>query len=140
MRIAPRATRLGLVPVGYADGFPSTLADPSDPHRVLVQTHEGFRAAPVVGSLNMDQLVVDLGELDRSEPLCQREVVLLSDKPESSVSLPKVASRAGITPHELLARLGPGVPRIYLAEGGSVQHHRRREDTTVPSRSATAAG
>ena len=138
--VAPRPTRLGMVPVGYADGFPSTLMNPSDPHRVLIETREGFRAVPVVGSLNMDQLVVDLGELDPSEPLRQREVVLLSDQPESSVSLPRVSARAGITPHELLARLGPNVPRIYLAEAARSQHARQREHAIIPPRSATAAG
>lgn len=52
--IAPRATRLGLVPVGYADGLPRLASGRSE---VLV----AGRRRPVVGRISMDQLVVDLG-------------------------------------------------------------------------------
>lgn len=113
---SPRNTRLGLVPVGYADGYPSACIDQTDPHRVLVETHEGLRSAPVVGAMNMDQLVIDLGDLDPSEAFLGRQVVLLSEHADSVVSLGRVASRAGLQPHQFLACLGAGVPRIYLAE------------------------
>jgi len=115
---ATRPTRLGLVPVGYADGFPSTLVDPADPHRVLVETRDGLRAVPVVGAMNMDQLVVDLGDIDPAEDLVNRRIVLLSEHADSIVGLGRVAARAGVAPHQLLACLGAGVPRIYLADRG----------------------
>jgi alanine racemase len=135
----PRATRLGLVPVGYADGYPSSCLNPEDPHRVLVELRDGLRAVPVVGVMNMDQLVVDLGDLDPSEPLDQRGVVLISEQHDSLVSLSRVAGRAGIVPHQLLACLGSHVPRTYLAEGGGTLSA-PREQPGLQGRSATAAG
>jgi alanine racemase len=136
----PRATRLGLIPVGYADGYPATCVNTEDPHRVLVELRDGFRAVPVVGMMNMDQLVVDLGDLDPSEPLDQRGVVLISEQQDSLVSLSRVAARAGIVPHQLLACLGPSVPRTYLAEGGGMLRAPHREQAGFNDRSATAAG
>lgn len=114
--MAKKDTRIGLVAVGYSDGYPATLADPANPHRVLVQTRAGLRSAPVLGAVNMDQLVLDLGTFDSCEHLDGCEVLLLSDQHDSSASLHAVANRAGITGHQLLACLGKNVPRIYLAD------------------------
>lgn len=54
---APARTRLGLLPVGYADGLPRSASGGA---QVLVRG----RRCPVVGRIGMDQSVVDLGELD----------------------------------------------------------------------------
>ena len=51
---AARGTRVGLVPVGYADGYARALSGRAE---VLV----GGRRVPVVGTISMDQLTVDLG-------------------------------------------------------------------------------
>ena len=51
----PRDTRIGLVPVGYADGYPRHLSN-----RAFVLIHG--RHAPVVGRVSMDLMTVDLGE------------------------------------------------------------------------------
>ena len=51
---AARGTRIGLVPVGYADGYARALSGRAE---VLV----GGRRVPVVGTISMDQLTVDLG-------------------------------------------------------------------------------
>ena len=53
-----RATTLGLVPIGYADGLHRTASDSID---VLVRTQSGDRRVPQVGRISMDQIVVDLG-------------------------------------------------------------------------------
>jgi len=113
---ATSPTRIGLVSVGYADGYPSTLVDQGEPQRVLVDTREGMRSAPVIGAVNMDQLVVDLGNLDSCERFLGREVLLLSSQQDSSASLHSVARRAGIPGHQLLACISKRIPRVYLAE------------------------
>ena len=56
----PRPTRLGLIPVGYADGLPRLAS-----HRAQVWVHGARR--PVVGRISMDMAVVDLG-LDTLAP------------------------------------------------------------------------
>lgn len=50
----PRPTRLGLIPVGYADGLPRLAS-----HRAQVWVRGARR--PVVGRISMDMAVVDLG-------------------------------------------------------------------------------
>jgi alanine racemase len=55
---APAPTRLGLVPIGYADGLPRAA---SGGVSVLVRTDEGDHRAQQVGRISMDQIVVDLG-------------------------------------------------------------------------------
>src|SRR5690606_20344323 len=52
---ADRATTLGLVPVGYADGVHRTASN---------RAHVGFAGeqVPVRGTICMDQFVVDLGD------------------------------------------------------------------------------
>ena len=137
---ATRPSRLGLVPVGYADGFPSTVEDPADPHRVLVETRDGLRTVPVVGAMNMDQLVVDLGDIDPVEDLVNRRVVLLSEHADSVVGLGRVAARAGVAPHQLLACLGSGIPRIYLAEQGRVDANAGVPEGFSDDASSVAAG
>ena len=53
--VTRRATRLALVPVGYADGLPRIAG----PHaRMLV----GGGLAPVVGRISMDQAILDVGD------------------------------------------------------------------------------
>ncbi|PWH07843.1 alanine racemase [Brachybacterium endophyticum] len=54
----PAPTKLGLVPIGYADGLPRAA---SEGVSVLVRTSEGDHRAPQVGRISMDQIVVDLG-------------------------------------------------------------------------------
>jgi alanine racemase len=113
---APKPTRVGLVPVGYSDGYPAQLVDATDPHRVLVEGPSGVRSVPVLGAVSMDQIVIDLGDLDSSDSLLGCEVVLLSDQPDSNVGLHPIARRAGIPPHAVLTSLASTIPRVYLAD------------------------
>jgi alanine racemase len=113
---AAKPTRVGLVPVGYSDGYPAHLVDTQDPHRVLVEGPSGVRSVPVLGAVSMDQIVIDLGELDPSDSLLGCEVVLLSDQPDSNVGLHSIARRAGIPAHAVLTSLASSIPRVYLAD------------------------
>ncbi|GAA3808365.1 alanine racemase [Nocardioides panacisoli] len=54
--VADRATRLALLPLGYADGLPRSASGRAE---VLLR---GCRR-PVVGTISMDQVVVDVGSL-----------------------------------------------------------------------------
>ena len=53
---APRRTHIGIVPIGYGDGFNRRL---SNQGRALI----GGRSYPVVGRVSMDQITVDLGPI-----------------------------------------------------------------------------
>ena len=114
-------TSVGLIPVGYSHGYPAGRCDPSEPHQVLVAVGDTYRPAPVVGAVSMDQLVVDLGNLEGFDPNRDREVILLSDQPDSVAGLHALARRAELPPHALLSGLGAAIPRVYLAESARGQ-------------------
>ncbi|MER7007810.1 alanine racemase [Dactylosporangium sp. NPDC000555] len=64
----PRPTRLGLIPVGYADGLPRLASDRAE---VWVR---GERR-PVVGRISMDMTVVDLGLDPLAPPVAVGDIV-----------------------------------------------------------------
>lgn len=101
--VAPGATRLGLVPIGYADGVPRTL---SGTGWLSVRG----RPCRIVGAISMDQLLVDLGDLD-AQP--GDEAVFLGDPAMGEPSLGEVAARAGTIPQEILTNLGNRFERIH---------------------------
>lgn len=140
---ASTATQVGLVPVGYAQGFPARLHPASESHHVLISVGDGWRVAPVVGAVSMDQLVVDLGSLEGFDPARDREVILLSDQLDSRAGLHAIANRAGIPPHAVLSGLGAEIPRVYLAESAATKGGQAPPFSVQPtsiSTSSMAAG
>jgi len=104
---APRDTRLGLVPVGYADGYLRCFSNRAS---VIVQ---GV-AAPVVGRVSMDLLTVDLGGVPGAQ--LGDEVTLLEDDPASPASVYALAEMAGTIPYEIFCRIGARVHRVGMDE------------------------
>ena len=94
------------VPVGYADGYPRMLASRAD---VLI----GGRRCRVLGSVTMDQVIVDCGDL---EPRPGDEAVLLGAQGSESVTAWELAGHAGTIAYEVLARIGARVPRRHHRE------------------------
>lgn len=105
-----RPTRLGLVPVGYADGLHRTA---SNQVSVLVRTRDGDALAPQVGRISMDQIVVDLGL--GSTARAGDEVVLFGDAGgENGPAAPTAdawADAGGTIPYEILTSVSVRVPR-----------------------------
>ena len=99
-------TRMGVLPIGYADGFFRGLSN-----RASVLTDQG--SAPIRGRICMDMCMVDLTELpdvhvgDAVEIFGQRQRV------------DDLASMLGTIPYELTCAVSKRVPRLYL-EGGAV--------------------
>ncbi len=100
---APRATRLGLLPLGYADGLPRS----ADGAEVLL----AGRRVPVVGRISMDMTVVDLGDL----PVAAGATATVfgpGDAGEPTVRDWAVA--AGVLEHEIVTGLGPRLERVHV--------------------------
>ncbi len=95
------------VPVGYADGYPRRLSSRAD---VLI----GGRRCRVAGSVTMDQLVVDCGD---AEPAMGDEVVVLGTQGAETVTAWELATLSDTIAYEIVARIGPRVPRRYTSEG-----------------------
>jgi alanine racemase len=93
---APRATRLGLLPLGYADGLPRLASGQAE---VLVA---GVRR-PLVGSICMDMAVVDLGDLALT---AGAPVTVLGPGDHGEPTARDWAGWAGTLEHEVVTGLG----------------------------------
>lgn len=96
---------VGLVPVGYADGYPVALSGKAE---VLVR---GIRC-PVIGRVSMDQIVIDLRPMPDAKP--GETVCLLGTDGLDTISAQELATRAGTIPWEILTNIGPRVERVYI--------------------------
>ncbi|MDH3583557.1 MAG: alanine racemase [Phycisphaerae bacterium] len=105
--VTRRPSRLGVVPAGYADGYPLALSD-----RAVVRVGEDLQPAPVRGQVNMDQICVDLTEVSGAGVGSPAELIALER--DAVNALPALAELAGSSCYEMLCRLGPRVPRCYL--------------------------
>jgi alanine racemase len=99
---APTATRLGLVPLGYADGLPRSASDRAE-MQVL------GRRVPVVGRISMDMTVVDLGGLP-AEP--GEIVTAFGPGADGEPTVRDWAEAADLLEHEILTGLGPRPVRV----------------------------
>lgn len=112
---APRRSTIALVPVGYADGYP-TLRGAAADGTLWVRLHAPNGAAvdaPVVGAVNMDQITVDVTGFHEGDPRAWIgcSVELVSRDSGSRAHLPRVADAAGLIVHETLTRLNPRIAR-----------------------------
>ncbi len=112
-----RDSVLGVVPVGYADGYPLALSNRSSVG-VLDAQGEVCGVAPVLGRVSMNQIVIDLtdcaGGGERTGGV-DTEVELISHSPQSACSLPRLAELAQTNCYELLCRLSARLVRRYIA-------------------------
>jgi alanine racemase len=121
---AKRVSTLGLVPVGYADGYPMALGSTDEAPKpacvgvVLGDGEDADRAfVPVVGQVSMDQIMIDLTDAMASAPAntvhVGTVVELISPHTEAPNHLPNLAAACGTIPHEMLTRLGAHLHRQY---------------------------
>ena len=122
-----RDSTVGLVPVGYADGYPTLCKDSpqaareqADPARwVRVSVDDWSAEAPVIGAVNMDQVCVDLTGLEQMLAGLPNggigaEVELYGTDRSARNYLPRIAERIGMRPYELLCRLNPRITRVAV--------------------------
>ena len=96
-------TVIGVLPIGYADGIPRSLKGAI----LTVQTDNGCFPAKIIGSVCMDQCMIDLSGIDAK---IGDRVSFFGNTPTSLTTL---ADHAGTIPYELLCAISPRVPRTY---------------------------
>jgi alanine racemase len=101
---AQRDSRIALLSVGYADGYPRALSNNAD---ALLHG----RRVPIVGRVSMDCITVDVTDLPGVH--IGDEAVLIGRQGEEAVSVDEIARRADTVPQEILSRLGSRLPRVY---------------------------
>ena len=97
------ATRLALVPLGYADGVPRNATNVGP-----VQLRG--RRFTVSGTVCMDQFVVDVGDLTVE---AGDEVVLFGDGRNGEPTADEWAAVTGTINYEIVTRVGARVPRVH---------------------------
>ena len=100
-----RPSRLAIVPVGYADGYPRELSG---------QAVAGVldREVPVVGRISMDQTILDITDVAAT---VGDEVTLISDQLTASYSMDRLAERCRTIGYELATRLGERLHRVLVS-------------------------
>ena len=99
-------TKIALIPLGYADGIPR-IAGNKGP---VVAKGKKFSVA---GRVCMDQFVIDIGDLDIK---MGEEVTLFGDVSKNEPDVEEWAKASMSIGYEIVTRLGPRVPRVYLNE------------------------
>jgi alanine racemase len=100
---ANKTTRIGILPIGYADGL----------HRILgngvgkLLTNSKF--VPIIGSICMDMCMIDITGINAHEG---DEVILFGD----NYPITELAQQMNTIPYEVLTSISPRVKRIYYQE------------------------
>lgn len=105
---ADRETTLAVVAIGYGEGLSQVMTGKLD---VIIQG----KKVPVVGQISMNMVTADVTGLavKRGE-----EVVIVGsqkgpDGATATTTVAELAKRSGIRHHELITRLGLGLPKFY---------------------------
>jgi alanine racemase len=104
-----RETTIGLVPIGYADGYDRNL---SNRGKMIV----AGTVVPVIGRISMDQTIIDLTDLTAQglAPQPGDEVVIYDNHRESPNSIENTAELLGTIPYCLTTALSHRVKRIAI--------------------------
>ena len=101
---ATSARRIGVLPIGYGDGFPRLRNEGC----VLIH---GQRA-PIVGGVAMDALVVDITDIPAAQ--LWDEAVLMGRQGEDEISVHEIAALKKSVSYDVLTGWRTRLPRIYL--------------------------
>ncbi len=102
---APAETWVGVLPLGYGDGLRRGLGNVG---AALV----GGRRCPLVGTVSMDNVTIDLGPETAVEP--GAEAVLIGAQGEESIRAEELATQLGTINYEVTCAISARVPRRAL--------------------------
>jgi len=100
-----RPSLIGLLPVGYAAGYPRLLSNRA------ACLHQGGRV-PVVGRISMDLTMIDL--TDHPSAGIGDEVILLGPQGRDRITAEELAAWAETIPYEIVCGAGSRTPRRHL--------------------------
>lgn len=105
--VAHRPTRVGVVPIGYSDGYRRALGN-------VGTMSAGGVDVPVIGVVSMDLTAVDLTDAPRvnvGDP-----VIIIDERPARPNSVQSLAKTLGTVPYELTCLLGERISRVPVEE------------------------
>ncbi len=98
-----RKSKIGVVPIGYADGLKRQLGDGNACFYV------NGKAAPIIGNICMDMCMIDLTEIECKE----NDTAILFDE---NHSIERIAEACDTIAYEILTSISQRVKRIYYHE------------------------
>jgi len=102
--VTQRPSRIAILPIGYADGWRRGLTGHC---RVIVRG----RYAPVVGTIGMDLMQVDVTDIPAAQP--GDAVILIGSSGNATIPPTEPARALGSVVSEILSGLGQRIPRLY---------------------------
>lgn len=102
---AERDSVIGVVPAGYADGYPRHLSN-------IGETIVRGKRASVAGLVCMDLIMIDVTDIPGVTE--GDEVVLWGRQGEAEITADELARKIGTISYELFCRVSGRVPRVYL--------------------------
>jgi alanine racemase len=100
-----RRSRIATISIGYADGYPRTLTGKAE---VLIKG----RRAKVVGSICMDQCMIDVTDIP--DVKMGDEVVVMGTLGDEAITAEELAEKTGTINYEILCGFGMRLPKVYL--------------------------
>jgi alanine racemase len=104
--IAEKATRIAVLPIGYADGLRRHLTNRGE---VLIRG----KRYPMVGTVTMDHTMIDIGN-DPIKP--GDEVIIWGDTLNGNIQVLDVAKKIGTIPYEMTCGVSRRVQRTYVGD------------------------
>ena len=101
--MAAKTTKVATIPIGYADGISRHWGNGVG--YVTIKN----KKAPILGSVCMDMLMVDITEIDCKEGT---EVTIFGDNPTVSF----MANQLGTIPYEIMTSISQRVKRVFYRE------------------------
>lgn len=101
--LATKKTKTATIPIGYADGIPRALSGGKG--YVLINNQR----APIVGTICMDMLMVDVSEINCNEG---DSVIIFGENP----NVTEIAKAINTIPYEILAGISHRVKRVFYRE------------------------
>jgi alanine racemase len=108
-----RDTLLGVLPVGYADGYDRKCGNSA---HVLVRG----KRAPVLGRVCMNLTMIDLTDIP--EASLEDTAVLLGRSGSEAITAEMIAQWVGSINYEVVTRISPFLPRIIVRKGSESEY------------------
>jgi alanine racemase len=105
---AERETRVAVLPIGYGDGYRRGLSN-------LAEVLIGGRRFPVVGTISMDNVTVDVGP--DSEVQIGDRAILVGAQGGERILAEDLARKLGTINYEVTCGLSSRVPRLHQGDG-----------------------
>lgn len=103
-----RDSIIATVPVGYADGYPRSLANKA---AVLING----KSAPAVGNITMDQFMIDITDIAKESHIdAGDEVILIGDSGDKKITADDIARLMNTINYEVVCMFKKRIPRVYI--------------------------